>query len=104
MPHTSSVTGCSTCRRVFISRKKNVAVLVQELDGAGVGVAAGLGHPTAASPMRPADLGSGRPGAGRLLDELLVAALAEQSRSPIHTALPWVSAKTCISTWRGQSR
>ena len=28
----------------------------------------------------------------------------EQSRSPIQTAFPWVSAKTCISTWRGQSR
>ena len=25
----------------------------------------------------------------------------EQSRSPSHRALPWVSAKTCISMWRG---
>ena len=29
---------------------------------------------------------------------------AEQSRSPTHTQLPWVSAMTCISTWRGQVR
>ena len=39
-PVVASVTGCSTCRRVFISRKKNVAVLVgHELDGARAGVA-----------------------------------------------------------------
>ena len=41
---TISVTGCSTWRRVFISRKKKLAVLVEELDGAGVDVAAALGH------------------------------------------------------------
>jgi hypothetical protein len=29
---------------------------------------------------------------------------AEQSRSPTHTQLPWLSAMICISTWRGQVR
>ena len=39
MPVTSSVTGCSTCSRVFISRKKNSPSWIQELDGARVRVA-----------------------------------------------------------------
>ena len=39
-----SVTGCSTCSRVFISRKKKSPVVVgQELDGARAGVADRLG-------------------------------------------------------------
>ncbi len=29
---------------------------------------------------------------------------AEQSRSATQTQLPWVSAMTCISMWRGQVR
>ena len=43
-PVVSSVTGCSTCRRVFISRKKKSPCVVgHELDGARAGVADRLG-------------------------------------------------------------
>ena len=33
-----SVTGCSTWRRVFISMKIELAVLIEELDGAGAAI------------------------------------------------------------------
>ena len=38
---TASVTGCSTCRRVLTSMKRELAAvgLVEELDGAGAAVA-----------------------------------------------------------------
>ena len=59
-PVTSSVTGCSTCRRVFISRNQNSpSAAEQELDGAGPDVAdgagggdGGVGHPARAAPRR----------------------------------------------------
>ena len=44
-PVTNSVTGCSTCSRVFISRKYASSPLDQELDGAGVDVADLPGQP-----------------------------------------------------------
>ena len=44
-PVTNSVTGCSTCSRVFISIKKNsfAGVVEDELDGPGTQVVDGLG-------------------------------------------------------------
>ena len=74
---TASVTGCSTCRRVFISMKKNSSGRVgghEELHGAGADVANGARHLARGL----ADAGAGRgiqQGGGRLLDDLLVAAL-----------------------------
>ena len=61
-PVTISVTGCSTCRRVFISMKKNSSGRSaddDELDGARAGVAARCGRwRTAAAPMRARVAGS----------------------------------------------
>ncbi len=63
MPVTSSVTGCSTCSRVFISRKKKLLSCAgDEFDGAGAVVADGLGQ------------------RDRLLAHLLARRLVEQRR------------------------
>jgi hypothetical protein len=72
---TASVTGCSTCRRVLTSRKKNSPVVVvdEELDGAGRLVAEGAGEGEGGLAHRPAGRVDDR--RGRLLDDLLVAAL-----------------------------
>ena len=74
MPVTISVTQCSTCTRVFISRKKYSPSCEQPLDGAGRAVAHRPGRLGAdlADPL--AQLGVHRRG-GALLDQLLVAAL-----------------------------
>ena len=76
MPVVSSVTGCSTCSRVLTSRKEIGAVGAdEELDGAGAevaGLAAGSPWPTRGSAARCV---VGEERRGRLLDELLVAAL-----------------------------
>ena len=75
MPVTSSVTGCSTCRRVFISRKKKRAVLAgDELHRAGAVVADGLGQRDGLLAHGLARLGIEQR-RGRFLDHLLVAAL-----------------------------
>ena len=77
-PVTSSVTGCSTCSRVFISMKKNSSRPVgvdDELDRAGAGVADGLGRlDRGARPSTRADRGVEQR-RRRLLDDLLVPAL-----------------------------
>ena len=75
-PVTSSVTGCSTWSRVFISRKKTVAAVVEQE----------LARPGARRSRRPARARAPRRSAGariagvdrrrrRLLEDLLVAAL-----------------------------
>ena len=101
---TISVTGCSTCRRVFISRNEEAAVAVeQELDGAGADVADGArGGDGGVAHARAQVVVDG--GGGRLLDDLLVAALDACSRArTATTTLPCVSANTWISTWRPPS-
>ena len=74
MPVTISVTQCSTWTRVFISRKKYSSSCEQALDRAGADVVDGLGglDRRRADPLAQL-LVDVR--AGRLLDELLVAAL-----------------------------
>ena len=75
MPVTSSVTGCSTCRRVFISRKIEAPVLAgDELDSAGAVVTDGLGERDRLLAHFRARLRVEKR-AGRFLDDFLVAAL-----------------------------
>ena len=75
MPVIISVTGCSTWRRVFISRKKKLRSCAgDELDGAGAVVADGLGEGDGLLAHRLARL-LVEEGRRRLLDDLLVAAL-----------------------------
>ena len=76
---TSSVTPCSTCRRVFISKKKKPLGVDQVLDRADADVVDGPGHGDGRIPHLPAD-GIGHQHGRRLLDHLLVPAL--------HRALP----------------
>ena len=73
---TISVTGCSTCRRVLTSMNENSPLgrLVEELDGAGAAVAGQRGEPDGGLGQLALLLGRQRR-AGRLLDDLLVAAL-----------------------------
>ena len=72
---TSSVTGCSTCSRALTSRKKNVAVVIeQELGRAGADVAGGEGETQRGLAEARAQPGVDRRGR-RLLDDLLVAPL-----------------------------
>ncbi len=93
MPVTASVTGCSTCRRVFTSRKKNspVVVVEQELDGAGGAVAERAREAQRGVAHRLAQRGVD-PRRGRLLEDLLVAtldralALAEVHELPVGVA------------------
>ena len=74
-PGDGSVTGCSTWRRVFISRNVKLATRVeQELARAGAHVADVTGERRAASPMRSPERGVDRGGAG-FLEHLLVPAL-----------------------------
>ncbi len=76
-PRTASVTGCSTWMRAFISRKKNSPPrhVDQKLHRAG----AAVGQVAPRSAPRPraerAQLAPDNAGRGRLLDQLLVAAL-----------------------------
>ena len=74
MPVTISVTQCSTCTRVFISRKKYSPSWQQALDRAGADVVDGPRGLDAdlADALAQLLVDGGR---GRLLDELLVAAL-----------------------------
>ena len=75
---TSSVTGCSTCRRVFISRKKNSwaspspATMNSTVPGTDVVDRPRGGHGGGVHPLQRRGR---RPGRGGLLDHLLVAAL-----------------------------
>ena len=74
-PVIISVTGCSTCRRVFISMKKNGAVLRRdELDRSGADIADRLGRRDGRRAHLPR--GARRHARrGRLLQHFLVAAL-----------------------------
>ena len=74
MPVTASVTQCSTCTRVFISRKKYSPSCEQALDRAGRVVADGLGGVDGDLADLRAQLGVDQR-RRRLLDQLLVAAL-----------------------------
>ena len=75
MPVTSSVTGCSTCRRVLTSRNEIVPSLPdEELAGAGADVA-GLAEDRLGRAVELGLLRLGEERRRRLLDELLVAAL-----------------------------
>ncbi len=74
-PVTSSVTGCSTWRRVLTSKKAmRPSGSDQELDGAGIHVADGAGHGDRSRAQLGAQL-RGHGGRGALLDDLLVTTL-----------------------------
>ena len=100
---TISVTGCSTCRRVFISRKYGVPSAVhQELEGAGVAIAG-------ASPERNRHFAhasaqvSGHESRGRraLFHHFLVAALdGALALEQVHDVAV-VIGESWISMWRG---
>ena len=83
-PCTSSVTGCSTWRRVFISRKKNRSVvgLVEELDGAGPAVVDGRGGGGARRRAARGAWPRTDPGAGDSSTTFWCRRWIEQSRSP----------------------
>ena len=75
MPVTSSVTGCSTCRRVLTSRKEIVPSWpTRNSHGAGADVA-GLAQDRLGGLVELGRLLVGEERRGRLLDQLLVAAL-----------------------------
>ena len=77
MPVTSSVTPCSTCRRVFTSRKyqSRGVVVVDELHRAGRLVVHGASQAARAASNSALRAVVRKAGRGRLLDHLLIAAL-----------------------------
>src|ERR1044072_1689723 len=104
MPATSSVTGCSTWRRVLTSRK-------------GIVPSRPTRSSTFPAPTYPASLrmafdaryssafcSSVRNGAGASSTSFWWRRWREQSRVETTTTLPWVSARHWVSTWRGLSR
>ena len=104
MPVTSSVTGCSTCRRVFTSRNemvpscptRNSQVPAPAYD-ASVRIA--LDARTSS-----AFCSSLRNGAGASSTSFWCRRCSEQSRVETTTTLPCRSARHWVSTWRGLSR
>ena len=103
-PDVSSVTGCSTWSRVLTSRKDTVP-------------SAPTRYSTVPAPWYPASrqialalswirdrCPSVRNGAGASSTSFWCRRCNEQSRVPITTTLPYVSASTCASTCRGRSR
>ena len=84
--------------------EEELAVLVDELDGAGVVVADGLGGLDGGLAHGLLDA-VGQSRRGGLLDELLVAALrrAVAGARPTRQSPCW-SPTICTSTWRGQVR
>ena len=103
-PITASVTGCSTCRRVFISRKyglpsassRNSTVPAPTYSTARAAA-------TAAAPIRARNSAL-TAGEGASSRTFWCRRWIEHSRSPRWTIWPWVSAKTWISMWRGATR
>ena len=83
--------------------EEEVAVLVDELDGAGVVVADRLGRLDRGLAHRLLDA-VGRPGAGASSISFWWRRCAEQSRVETHTTLPCWSPTICTSTWRGHVR
>ena len=104
MPVTISVTQCSTCTRVFISRKKYSPSCEQALDRAGADVVDGLRGVDADLADALAQLVVDRAGAGDSSISFWWRRWIEQSRSPRWITLPCVSARTWTSTWRGSGR
>jgi hypothetical protein len=105
-PVIASVTGCSTCRRVFISMKAELAVLVQELDRAGAAIAE-LGQTASATIAADARRARAavRAGEAGLLEHLLVAPLQRAvALAEMHDVAVAVGRSPGISICRGLSR
>ena len=83
--------------------EEELAVLEEELDGAGVVVAARLGDLDGRLAHGLADLGGERRRRA-LLDQLLVAALGRAVALADPHAVAVLSPMICISMWRGQVR
>ena len=100
---TSSVTGCSTCSRVFISRKTNVLRLGvdQALDRARAAVADGLAGPHGGRQHR-ARSSAETPGDGVSSATFWCRRCTEQSRSPSATTRPSASPRIWTSTCRAR--
>ncbi len=106
-PVIASVTGCSTCSRVFISMNQKPSgrrprgAVDDELDGAGAASSRSPAPPR--PPPRPSPRAPRRvmPGAGASSITFWWRRCSEQSRSNRCTALPWLSPNTWISMWRG---
>mmetsp|Transcript_20450 Transcript_20450/g.48692 ORF Transcript_20450/g.48692 Transcript_20450/m.48692 type:complete len:295 (+) Transcript_20450:1225-2109(+) len=101
-PVIASVTGCSTCRRVFISMKKCSPVAVSTMNS----TVPALTYPTARAAATAEEQirrrnSSVSPGAGASSSTFWWRLWTLQSRSNRCTALPWPSARTWTSTWRG---
>ena len=106
-PVVHSVTGCSTCSRVFISRKKNRPLVVgQELDGAGADVADRRRRrprpPRSSRSRSPAMRSTSGDGASSMT--FWCRRWIEHSRSPIAQTVPCASASTCTSMCRPAAR
>ena len=105
-PVIASVTGCSTCSRVFISMNQNApapqapCAIGDELDRAGARIADGAGGLDRGGAHLRAQFRS-HAWRRRLLDDLLVPALQRTIALAEMDVLPWRSANTWISMWRG---
>ena len=101
---TSSVTGCSTCSRVFISMKKNVVGVVvrdEELDGPGTQVADAAGDVARGRADAARGSSASSSGDGASSTTFWWRRCSEHSRSPRCTTPPWASASSCTSMCRG---
>ena len=103
-PVTSSVTPCSTCRRVFISKKKKSSPSTRNstvpdalvLDGTG-GRDGRLPHALRVSASRPVP-----PVPPRRSSDAAVGPSTRGRRGARPS--PWLSPMICTSTWRGEAR
>ena len=99
--------GCSTCSRVFISRKKNSpgrrSPGEQELDGAGAPVVHRLAGRRAAASMRCRSASS-TAGDGVSSATFWLRRCTEQSRSPRASTVPSARPRICTSTCRTRGK
>ena len=103
IPVTISVTQCSTCTRVFISRKK------YSPSARRPSTVPADRYPTARAASVPIDpirsrSASSTAGAGLSSISFWCRRCTEQSRSPRWMTFPFESASTWTSTWRGSGR
>ncbi len=104
VPVTSSVTGCSTCSRVFTSRNEIVPSAARRNSTVPAPRYCTSAQIARAASWNAARCASVRPGAGASSMSFWLRRCMEQSRSPTTTTPPRPSPSTCTSMCRGLSR